>query len=123
MSRSSTIRRVERRRNGGQRVLVGTQRQVRAALQRLEPCIPHPWSIDDFAANLARQRSRAIHVIAWPLADIDETLTGMWIPTGMADYIFFDQQATPSRREAIIGHELGHLVFDHAARLEDASDE
>ncbi|BEP13861.1 hypothetical protein acdb102_21720 [Acidothermaceae bacterium B102] len=47
----------------------------------------------------------------------------MWIPTAVADYVFFDRKATPSRREAIVGHELGHLVFDHAARLEDASDD
>ena len=102
---------------------VGTQRLVRAALQRLEACMPHPWSIDDFAANLARQRRRAIHLIPWPLTDVDESLTGMWIPTAVADYVFFDGQASPSRREAIVGHELGHLVFDHAARLENASDE
>ena len=102
---------------------LGTQRQVRVALERLEPCMPRPWSIDRFAANLAGQRDRAIHLIAWPLADIDQSLTGMWIPTVVADYVFFDREATPSRREAIIGHELGHLVFDHAARLEDASDD
>ena len=85
--------------------------------------MPDPWSIDDFAANLARRRARAIHLIAWRLTDIDDSLTGMWIPTTVADYVFFEQQASPSRREAIIGHELGHLVLEHAARLADAPDD
>ena len=85
--------------------------------------MPQPWSIDGFTANLAGDRGRQIHLIPWPLAQIDEGLSGMWIPTVRADYVFHDDRATPSRREAIIGHELGHLVLDHAARLEDAPDD
>jgi hypothetical protein len=101
----------------------GNNRLLRTTLQRLEPCMPHPWSIDGFAANLAEARERATHLIAWPLAAIDVGLSGMWIPTRVADYLFYERHATPSRREAIIGHELGHLVFDHAARLQDAPDD
>lgn len=85
--------------------------------------MPDPWSIEGFASNLAKVRDRPIHLLPWSLATIDAGLSGMWIPTAKADYVFYEREATPSRREAIIGHELGHLVFEHAARLQDAPDD
>src|SRR5664279_1329451 len=52
----------------------------------------------------------------------DDEPTGMWMPTATADCIFFDATASPGRREQIIGHELGHLLLDHAPRLQEAPD-
>lgn len=96
------------------------RRQVRTVLGGLEEHIPLPWDIDALVARLAAHRGRPINLVAWQFSRSDDAPSGLWIPSAKADYIFYDAAASPSRREQIIGHELGHLLVDHTPRLRDA---
>lgn len=100
------------------------QRWVKPALGVVEPHLPVPWNIDTLVARLSVARSRPIQLIPWVFAgnDPDERQSGLWIPTRMGDYIFYDHGALPVRREQIIGHELGHLLLGHTPKLSDAPD-
>ena len=101
------------------------RRFVRPAVAALDPLMPSPWDIDPLVERLAKERRRPIHLIPWDFASYDDSAdhpSGLWIPTRTADYIFFDQDALPIRREAIIGHELGHMLLGHTPQLADAPD-
>ncbi len=99
---------------------VASRRQIRRALSRLEHHLPTPWNIDHLVAAVAADRDRPIHLIPWTFPASDSSPSGLWMPTATADYIFFDESASPARREQIIGHELGHILLDHTPRLRDA---
>jgi hypothetical protein len=96
---------------------LGRQRRTRAILTELSRHIPVPWSIDTFTANLAASRQRPIQLLAWRFQSGDGLPSGAWIPTARADYIFYSCTATPTGRDQIIGHELGHLLLEHMPAL------
>lgn len=95
-------------------------RQLARVLANIEPLLPVPWSIDVFVERLATSRGRAIVLVPWDFPASEQEPSGLWIPTRKADYVFYAKSASPSRREQIIGHELGHLLLDHVPDLGDA---
>lgn len=99
---------------------LGGHRRTRAVLSELALHIPVPWSIEAFSANLAHARQRPIRLLAWDFPDGDRQPSGAWIPTAQGDYIFYSRKATPTGRDQIIGHELGHLLLQHVPSLGDA---
>lgn len=101
------------------------QQRVKLALDELDPYLPVPWSIDVLVSRLAGARGRPIHLVPWlfPVENGQDRQSGLWIPTRIADYVFFDKLAFPVRREQIIGHELGHLLLGHIPKLTSAPDE
>jgi hypothetical protein len=98
------------------------RRQVRNALAGIQACLPVPWDIEVLIDRLSNQRGRRIELVSWDFPPAADSPTGLWIPTGKADYIFHDAAASPGRREQIIGHELGHLLLGHTPRLSDVPD-
>lgn len=91
---------------------------LKATLAAVRPHLPSPWDIDVLVDALAKHRRRPIALVAWELPDGGPS--GMWIPTGTADYIVYRRSATATAREVTIGHELGHLLLDHNPRLSQA---
>lgn len=98
------------------------RRDVRAALGSVQELLPVPWDIDVFVANLAADRGRRVDVVPWDFTAAGSTSSGMFLPSATVDYLFIDATASPSRREQIIGHELGHLLLGHTPQLQDAPD-
>ena len=98
-----------------------TRRQLASVLNTISPLLPVPWDIDTFVRRLAKNRGRRIVVVPWQFPAGESS--GLWIPTKKADYIFYAEDATPSRREQIIGHELGHVLLDHTPALDEAPQE
>lgn len=96
------------------------RRHIRKALSRLERELPMPWNINQLVTSLAQKRSRLIRLVPWQFPAGDGSPSGLWMPTATADYIFYDETASHSRREQIIGHELGHILLGHTPRLRDA---
>jgi hypothetical protein len=45
----------------------------------------------------------------------DTALCGLWIATGAADYLVYEQATSLVHQEHIVLHELGHLLCDHNA--------
>ena len=87
------------------------QREVTDPLQPLLALLPDPWSADEFVHRVAEHRGRPIQLLTYPLSSDDPT--GFWLSTADTDYIVIPETAGGSRRDAIIGHELAHIVLGH----------
>ena len=87
------------------------QREVNDPLQPLIALLPDQWSADEFVHRVAEHRGRPIQLLSYPLSSDDPT--GFWLPTADTDYIVIPETASGARRDAIIGHELAHIVLGH----------
>jgi hypothetical protein len=56
----------------------------------------------------------------WSIRWIPPGPSGLWISTPAADYIVCAAAATPTRRAAILCHELAHMVLGHEPEVGDA---
>jgi hypothetical protein len=92
--------------------------QVRAALAAVDDLIPAPWDLEKLVHRLARRRRRPIHL--QPVEFPQGAVSGLWLPTELEDLILYDAAASPTLKEQIIGHELGHMLMNHH-QLADAS--
>src|SRR5664280_3748430 len=69
-------------------------------------------SIEDVVERVAAWRGRPIQVLAFAFPQGE--LSGMWLALNGLDVVVFPQDASPLRRVAIIGHELGHMLLGHS---------
>ena len=69
-------------------------------------------SIEDVVERVAAWRGRPIQVLAFAFPQGE--LSGMWLALNGLDVVVFPQEASPLRRVAIIGHELGHMLLGHS---------
>lgn len=83
--------------------------QATRAARRLMPANGDLLGLID---SLAVQRNRPIKVVNQPLSDFDGP-SGIWIALTDVDYIIVDEAAPPSRRSAILAHEIAHIMLDH----------
>ena len=90
---------------------VSRRRDLTDALHTLIPLIPNPWSAEEFVRRVSLSRGRPIRLLTHPLSTGDPT--GFWLSTTKADYIVIPDSATGARRDAIIGHEVAHIVLGH----------
>ena len=87
--------------------------QVRC-MQRLRGIdIPRPFSLDVFAAAVAAHRNRALHILPLPGLEGTDGLSGAWVATDTADYVFVDADASPWHRDHIGLHEISHVLCGH----------
>ncbi|MYY05529.1 MULTISPECIES: toxin [unclassified Streptomyces] len=61
--------------------------------------------------RLSERRGRPIHLV--PMAIPRNSVNGMWLATGAADFVIYAASASRSHQEHIIAHELGHIMCDH----------
>jgi len=90
---------------------VSRRRDLTDAWHALLPLIPAPWSAEEFIHQVALSRQRPIHLLTYPLSTGDPK--GFWLSTPGADFIIVPDNASGARRDAIIGHELAHIVLEH----------
>lgn len=81
------------------------------ALQTLKLSIPRPWSTEQFVHSVGEARGRPIRLMPYPLTTGDPT--GFWLSYPTVDYIIVPESATGERLDAIIGHEVAHIVLGH----------
>lgn len=79
--------------------------------------LPDPWSAEEFVDLVAADRNRAIRLLPHQLSTGDAT--GYALLRRIEDVIVVPTQATGSRRDTIICHELVHIVLDHAPHVTD----
>jgi hypothetical protein len=90
------------------------QTLYRLAAQRLTALdLPDVFTIGELRAAVEGVRGRPVRLIAKDLPVLAPH--GLWIAGEHADYVFFDCAAGPIRQYQIIGHELGHMLFDDDA--------
>lgn len=77
-----------------------------------ELVIPEPFDLAEFCMALGRRRGRRIVLL--PMPDLDD-LSGAWVGTEVADYVFFRPDTPQLHREHIVLHEIGHILCGHAA--------
>lgn len=82
-----------------------------------ERLLPGDGSIDGFVAAVAAHRGRPVHVLDYPLNSAGPS--GFWIGTSSGDYIVCSAGTTPTRRAAIVCHELAHMLLGHEPEVED----
>ena len=98
------------------------RRNMRAALTAVQSVLPVPWDIDVFVHRLSSHRARRIVLVPWAFRDSGDSTSGMFVRSAAVDYIFYEETASPARREQVIAHEVGHLLLQHTPELKDASD-
>ena len=64
---------------------------------------------------LGQERGRPVHVL--PQRFTGRSTSGLWLPTRQADYLVIDEPTTPSRRAAIVCHEVAHILLGHTPRI------
>lgn len=85
--------------------------RLRAAVRAGRSLIREDGTIDALVDALARQRGRCIRVLEVPLTG--NAPSGAWIPTAEHDYFLLPAGASPTRRCAILCHEIGHILLHH----------
>lgn len=96
---------------------MSTWRRARRAAREGRALIPTTGSVDDLVAAVGASRGRPFRIFGAPLRG---TMTsGAWIPTTQADYVLYPESASPTRREAVICHELGHVLLHHDPALHE----
>jgi hypothetical protein len=74
--------------------------------------LPPTFTLDDLHRRVEERRGRPVQLIARDLPALAPH--GLWVSGEHADYVFYDGSAAPVRQHQIIGHELGHVLFDDA---------
>lgn len=84
----------------------------------LNEALPPSGDLDDLLSRVERARGRHIRVIAVDLSR--SGASGLWAATTDADFIVVEQTAGLALREAIVCHELAHVLLDDEADVADA---
>ena len=87
------------------------------AYQALVALLPDPWSVDEFVDLVAADRRRSIRLLPHDLSTGDAT--GYALRRRNEDVIVVPAKATGARRDAIVCHELAHIILDHAPHVTD----
>ena len=87
------------------------------AYHSLVALLPDPWSVDEFVGLVAGDRRRHIRVLPHDLTTGDAT--GYALRRRSEDVIVVPIKAVGARRDAIICHELAHIVLGHAPMVTD----
>lgn len=94
-------------------------RTVSGAVRLAKRLMPADGSLAGLLANLSEYRGREIHVLTRQFGG--QPTSGLWLPTERADYLVIDDPTTPSRRAAIICHEVAHILLGHEAQAGESS--
>lgn len=89
-----------------------SSRRITTAARVAKRLMPIDGDLDGLLNALGRQRGRPLHVLPQKFAG--RPTSGLWLPTNRADYLVIDEPTTPSRRSAIICHEVAHILLGHA---------
>lgn len=95
------------------------ERELRRRCRRLlnELGIRPPLDVLELCRNVGKQRGRPIRLIAHRIPVPGPF--GVWIATGQADYIVYQQDTSKAHQRHIILHELGHMLAGHHTTAED----
>lgn len=90
---------------------------IREVCRRLMAGPPPALDLLEVSRRLGEHRRRPIILIGF-VADAG-TPSGMWVNAQSQDFIFYDNVTSPVHQDAIIWHELSHLLLEHAGPLLD----
>lgn len=102
-----------RRRTGGR----GSTPQAQA-LSVLNALTPRPWDHIIFLQRLGTDLGRPVVVHT---SDMPSEMTGVWMSTATADYVFVTSNADSTRWITIVAHEVAHILLHHQLRSDPGS--
>lgn len=73
--------------------------------------MPHPFDLEVFCREVARRRGRPLEL--HPVSRATADPCGMWIATGPADHVWYEQGTSPLHQRHIVVHELAHMLLGH----------
>lgn len=85
-------------------------RKVSRATRQALHLMPADGDLPQLLTNVSRFRGRPLHLIE---NDPCDAQSGLWIAKDGTDFVMVDRNATPSRRAAIVCHEIAHMLLDH----------
>lgn len=91
-------------------------RHVSGVVRLAKRLMPVDGDLQGLLENLAEYRGREIHVLTRQFGG--QSTSGLWLAADRADYLVIDDPTTPSRRAAIICHEVAHILLGHEAQAE-----
>lgn len=91
------------------------RRRCRELLKQLD--ISPPLDVHELCRRVGVVRGKPIRLVAYPIPVPGPF--GVWIATGSADYILYQQETSPSHQNHIILHELGHIIAGHSSDESD----
>lgn len=86
-------------------------RHVRQAGRLARRLLPADGNLDGLMTNLSRHRGRQVTMVEQDLGQ--DGPSGWWVELPSADYVFVDSAGSPSRRAAVICHEVAHMLLGH----------
>ena len=92
-----------------------SSRRVTSAARLAKRLMPIDGDLDGLLDALSQERGRPIRVLPQKFAG--RPTSGLWLPTKRADYLVIDEPTTPSRRSAIICHEVAHILLGHTPKI------
>jgi hypothetical protein len=91
------------------------RRQCKRTLRDLG--IQPPLKVDVLCRLLGEHRGRPIRLVPYSLPVPGPF--GLWIATGTADYIFYQQETSRAHQDHIVLHEVRHILADHQSDESD----
>jgi hypothetical protein len=77
-------------------------------------------SADQFLQQISGLRGRPLELI--PFDFPVTTMSGAWLATRSADYVFFEAQTNALHQRQIVFHEIGHMLWGHQSASAGAAD-
>ncbi len=79
--------------------------------------LPSTFTFAQLHDRIEHRRGRQVHLLPRHLPALAPH--GLWVAGELADYVFYDANASKVRQSLIIGHEYGHMMFDDVAMPND----
>jgi IrrE N-terminal-like domain len=92
--------------------------EVRSLCRDITAGPPPAASLTDFCDRLGGQRGRPIVLL--PFVGDGQSPSGLWLKGTQRDYVCYDAATSPMHQEAIIWHELSHMLLGHPGPVADA---
>lgn len=99
--------------------MIRRSRRISSAVRLAKRLMPADGDLLGLLTNLSEHRGREIHVLTREFGG--QPTSGLWLATERADYLVIDDPTTPSRRAAIICHEVAHILLGHEGQVEGGS--
>lgn len=84
---------------------------VRRAIAVGGDLVPASGEVAAFVEAVAAHRGRALRLLPFDLGP--DAPSGLWVKTAESDYVLYDANASAQQRDAIICHELAHMLLQH----------
>ncbi|MEV6982171.1 hypothetical protein AB0M95_13040 [Sphaerisporangium sp. NPDC051017] len=98
-------------------------KRFRAQCEKLlrELTIPNPFEITTFCDSVSERRGKPMILTPAQMTPTAESCPyGLWVGFDHVDRIYYEQDTSPLHRDAIILHEVSHMLLGHSSDVADA---